>query len=274
MHLTLSPGRTTRKAAHARTASQPSPYQHQHHPALARLDGGVRELRSWTVSSSGSVAADGSSGLALVEAVLAALGVVLELPHAVAALHGGEAAACDRALDGFLVLADAYGTFESALLALRESVVEARGGARRGDGATVVAALRAYRRTEKELCRLAAAMRQASRPAADATGNDVGYVVAEAAAAIAAASEAIFLGCAAMSPDMLSISKTASSKNWLSRLHVMPAAKKVLPETAMAAAAELERLEECFGELESESEKVFRRLLQSRVSLLNIHNPL
>uniref|UniRef100_A0A0E0BCN5 Uncharacterized protein n=1 Tax=Oryza glumipatula TaxID=40148 RepID=A0A0E0BCN5_9ORYZ len=122
MHLTLSPGRTARtKAAHARTAS------HHHHPALARLDGGVRELMSWTVTSRSG--GEGSSGLALVEAVLAALGEVLQLPMAVAALHGGEAAAAarDRVLDdGFLVLADAYGTFESALLALRESVAGAR----------------------------------------------------------------------------------------------------------------------------------------------------
>uniref|UniRef100_A0A0E0M9L2 DUF241 domain-containing protein n=1 Tax=Oryza punctata TaxID=4537 RepID=A0A0E0M9L2_ORYPU len=269
MHLTLSPGRTARKAAHARTASQPF---HHHHPELARLDGGVRELRSWTASSGGGVA-DGSSGLALVDSVLAALGEVLELPQAAAA-------ACDRVLDGFLVLADAYGTFESALLALRESVAEARCGARRGDGATVAASLRARRRTEKELCRLAGAMRQASRtPAAEATGNDVGDAVAEAAAATAAASEAIFLGCAAMSLDMSSsMASSPPSKNWLARLHVVPASKKVSPETATAAAAAaataLERMEECIGELESGSEKVFRRLLQTRVSLLNIHNPL
>jgi hypothetical protein len=36
----------------------------------------------------------------------------------------------------------------------------------------------------------------------------------------------------------------------------------------------LEELEECIAGLESGSEKVFRRLLQSRVLLLNIRNPL
>ncbi|XP_040384416.1 uncharacterized protein LOC107305076 [Oryza brachyantha] len=276
MHLTLSP---VRKAAHARTASHPSPSTCQCRPALVRLDGAVRELRSWSSSAGGGGAVDAGPGLKLVEAVLAALGEVLELPQAVAALrHGG---ACDGALDGFLVLADAYGTFESALLALGESVAGARGGARRGDGATVAASLRARRRTEKELCRLAGTMRRASRPAADATGegDGVGDAVAEAAAATAAASEAIFLGCAAMSPGTSSMAKTAppsSNKYWLSRLRVVPAAKKVSPETCAAtatAAAALERLEECIGELESESEKVFRRLLQTRVSLLNIHNP-
>jgi hypothetical protein len=36
----------------------------------------------------------------------------------------------------------------------------------------------------------------------------------------------------------------------------------------------LEELEDRIAGLESESEKVFRRLLQARVLLLNIHNPL
>lgn len=272
MHLTLSP-MGTRKASHARSVSQPC---HHSHPVLARLDGGVRALRSWSASASGSGMADGSeSGLALVEAVLAVVGELLELPHAAVALH--DSAACDQILDGFLVLADAYGTFESALLELKQSVAELQAGVRRGDGATVAASLRAHRRKEKELCYLAAAMRHASRhtvvvsrPAA-ATDSEVTDMVAEVAAATAAASEAIFFGCAAMSPDVSAMVQTVPSNKWLARLGVTPAAKKAAPETAVAA---LERLEECIGVLESESEKVFRSLLQTRVSLLNIHNPL
>jgi len=40
-----------------------------------------------------------------------------------------------------------------------------------------------------------------------------------------------------------------------------------------AALGKLQELEQCVGELESESEKVFRSLVQTRVSLLNIHTP-
>ena len=204
------------------------------------------------------------------EAVLAVLAEFLALPHAAAALRDDE-----RILDGFLALADAYGSFEPALLALKQSVSELRAGVRRrGDGATVAASLRARKRAEKELCRLAAAMRHASRHAllAPADGEVIG-VVAEVAAATASASEAIFLGCAAMSVDVSAVVHTVSSNAWLASLRVVPAAKKAvvaLPETATVAAA-LERLEERIGELESGSEKVFRSLLQTRVSLLNIH---
>ncbi|KAF8672160.1 hypothetical protein HU200_049727 [Digitaria exilis] len=281
MHLTLSPARTTRKAsaaAHARSASEPT------HPALARLDVAVRALRAWSFCCCGGSGGSSSSsgyGLALLEAVLAALGELLATPRPAAALHDA-----DHVLDAFLELADAYGTFGAALLAAKQSVADAEAGARRGDAAAVAAAARAHRRTEKELRHLAAAMRHASRhaaaavpttSAADATGTTaevVIRVVAEATVAAAEASAAIFSRCAAMSPDVSAMVQRVSSHKWLARLGVAPVATKVAPEMGSAALERLEELEECLAGLESESEKVFRMLLQARVLLPNIHNPL
>ncbi|KAL5230152.1 hypothetical protein ABZP36_028928 [Zizania latifolia] len=277
MHITIRPAAATA----ARSASLPREHSH---PVLARLDGGIRALRSWSAAEAAAASSgldDGRcSGVALVEDVLVVLGELLALPQAAAAIHRA-AAACERVLDGFLVLADAYGTFESALLALKQSAGELRAGARRGDGAMVAAALHAHRRTEKQLCRLAAAMRHAqrrrapaavpsSRPAND-TDGEVIDIVAEAAAVTAAASEAIFLRCVAMSRDLPPTVQTVpSNKWWLARLAVAGAAKKAVPPPLKR----LEDLEECIGVIESGSEKVFRRSLQIRVSLLNIHNPL
>lgn len=277
MHLTLSPARTTREAAHARSASEPC------HPALARLHGTVRALRAWSRScggGSGDADSHGSSsstghGLALLEAVLAALGDLLATPRAAAALRAAAAAdEDDQVLDRFLVLADAHGTFGSALLAAKQSVSDAQAGARRGDGAVVAASARARRRTEKELRRLAAAMRHASRHADAADTGVVGTVVAEAAVAAAEASAVVFSGCAAMSPGVSDMVRTVPSHRWLARLGVASEARKVAPELAPAALRRLEELEGRIAGLECESEKVFRRLLQARVVLLNIHSPL
>ncbi|CAN6310500.1 unnamed protein product [Urochloa humidicola] len=284
MHLTLSPTRTTRKAAtaaataaaHARSPSEPC------HPALAGLECAVRALRAWSCccGSAGDTTGTSSTGygLALLEAVLAALGDLLATPRAAAALRG---AGDDAVLDGLLALADAYGTFGAALLAARQGAAGARAGARRGDGAAVAASARARRRNDKELRRLAAAMRHASRRAAfvpssaDGAGAEVVSVVAEATVAAAEASAAVFSRCAAMSPDASSMVWTVSSSHrWLARLGVVPAASKVAPETASVALERLEELEECIAGLESGSEVVFRRLLQARVLLLNILNPL
>ncbi|XP_066314347.1 uncharacterized protein [Miscanthus floridulus] len=208
---------------------------------------------------------------------------LLATPRAAAALHDADADD-DQVLDGLLVLADAYGTFESALLAAKQSVADAQAGARRGDGTVVAASLRAHRRTEKELHRLAAAMQHASTSrraaptpsSADAADTEVVGAVAEAAVAAAEASAVVFSGCAALSPNVSAMVQTASSAShrWLARLGVAPGARKVAPEMAPAALQRLEELEERIVGLESESEKVFRRLLQARVLLLNIHNPL
>ncbi|GJM91200.1 hypothetical protein PR202_ga07553 [Eleusine coracana subsp. coracana] len=100
MHLTLSPGRTARKAAaaHARSASQPC--GKRSHPALTRLDGALRALSSWSaVSESTSSSSSSYEGLELVEAALAALCDLLATPRATAALHSAPATDDDRVLD-------------------------------------------------------------------------------------------------------------------------------------------------------------------------------
>ncbi|XP_047043477.1 uncharacterized protein LOC124647608 [Lolium rigidum] len=254
MHLAIKPARKTTKAAvHARSASLP---HEGSHPVIAYLGDSIRTLRSWSAG-----AACWASGIALVDAVLAALGDLLALPQAVEALH--ETAACDQLLDMFLVLADAYGSFQSALITLKQSVAELQAGTRCGDGVVVAASLRAHRRTEKELSRLVATMRHPTMRPVDTMGNEVISIVAEVAAAIAEASEAIFL-------ELVPVAQT--SNKWLSRLSIRPSAKKGATETVMSALERLEKLEECIDVLETGSENVFRRLLQFRVSLLNIHS--
>lgn len=154
MHLASRSAGKTEVAAHARSASLP----HEHtHPVLAHLDDSIRALRSWSAITAGK----SSSGIALVDAILTALGELLVLPQAVAAF--GDKAACDPILDRFLMLADAYGTFLSALVTLKQSVAELQVGTRCGDGPMISASLRAHMRTEKELCRLISTMRHATR---------------------------------------------------------------------------------------------------------------
>ena len=109
---------------------------------------------------------------------------------------------------------------------------------------------------------------------ADATDTEVVIVVAEATVAAAEASAIVFSGCADMSPDVSAMVRTVPSHKWLARLGVAPGGTKVAPEMAPAALQRLEELEGRIAGLESESQKVFRRLLQARVLLLNIHNPL
>jgi hypothetical protein len=94
--------------------------------------------------------------------------------------------------------------------------------------------------------------------------------VAQAVSDTAAASASVFHQVAfladAAAATALAVSSSSSSKK-----RTKHAAGEEMHKDV--AVARLQELEQCVGELESESEKVFRSLLHTRVSLLNIHTP-
>jgi hypothetical protein len=102
--------------------------------------------------------------------------------------------------------------------------------------------------------------------------------VAEAVVDTAAASASVFHQVASLADATAAAALAVSSSSSKKRIGMVgskPAAGEDVQRDAAAAAAvaKLQELEQCVGELESESEKVFRSLLQTRVSLLNIHTP-
>jgi len=222
-------------------------------------------VRAWAQDPTTSAA----QGLAHVDALHAALGDLLDLPEAQAALSAG--AANDRLLDAFLRLADAHGSFQEAVVDLKRDVAEALAAIRRRDGARLASALRSQRRAGKEMARLAVAAKDCAcaRPSRLGGGSaaevEVAGLLAEAAAATASASAALFNTVAAMSA-----SASAAACSCKRTAALMCLIKKV-PEEEKETMALMERLEECIDELESGSEKVFRSLVQTRVALLNVH---
>ncbi|KAF7105114.1 hypothetical protein CFC21_105954 [Triticum aestivum] len=260
-----SAGNGGRAGGHVRSASVPS----QRHPLLTHVDDQLRALRSWT-----SDPGQNPLALAHVRALLCVLDELLEhsyLPPA------------DALLDGFLALADAYGSFLAALLALRGHAAELRAAVRRRDAGKLASAARAQRRAAKDLAGLAAAVAKCvpapvhtSSSSAAASGLDVACTVAKAVGDTAAASASVFLQVAALADAAAATALASSSATSPKPRLALVGGKRPAPageDTHRDAAARLVELEECVGELESESEKVFRSLLRTRVSLLNIHTP-
>jgi hypothetical protein len=258
------PARTA-PAYHARSVSLPC----RSHPILAHLHTHIRAVRAWAWAQDPTSAAQ---GLAHVDALHAALGDLLDLPEAQAALSAG--AANDRLLDAFLRLADAHGSFQEAVVDLKRDVAEALAAIRRRDGARLASALRSQRRAGKEMARLAVAAKggACARPSRLGGGSaaevEVAGLLGEAAAATASASAALFSTVAAMSA-----SASAAACSCKRTAALMCLIKKVPEEEkeTMALMEGLEELEECIDDLESGSEKVFRSLVQTRVALLNVH---
>ncbi|XP_020113407.1 uncharacterized protein LOC109727650 [Ananas comosus] len=268
--LPMSPRRKApeKPYGHARSASLPCPS----HPLVSHLEDAIRTVRRWT-SEPDRTPVRISTGLGRIGLLLAALDELLRLPQAEDALRR----AADRLLDDLLLLADAYGSLRSAALALREAQSETRAALRRRDAARLASSLGSQRRAEKELARIASAVRSASRSASD---TEIAGIVGEAIAAISAASVAVLLGISAISAAAsAAAAATARSSSVLEPLRKLGFRsssnnkKDTEEEKEIAALERLEELEECVGKLESGSERVFRSLVNIRVSLLNILTP-
>jgi hypothetical protein len=178
----------------------------------------------------------------------------------------------DRLLDAFLLLADAHQGFQESLLELKHAAAEASTAVRRGDAARTSSAVRSQRRAEKDLARLAASVSAVSSKCARLSivgGEDAEMIGAlvEAAAASAAASAAVFSAAAAMS-----LSSSASSCKNISNVFGS-FGKKATPETDELALERLQALDQCFDECEGVCDRLFRSIVQTRVSLLNIMTP-
>ncbi|KAM0908550.1 hypothetical protein ACQ4PT_015388 [Festuca glaucescens] len=260
----LTPGRSSSKPRHARSISLPA-CTTSSHPLLANLNAHIAAVRSLTHTSL-------AASLTQIHGLHSALADLLLLQDPQSVLHRATNVG-DRLLDAFLLLADAYQGFQAALLGLKHAAVESSAALRRGDAARAASATRSQRRAEKELARLAASISAVSSKCArlNLVGTEdaeMAGALIEAAAASAAASAAVFSAAASMSsssPVTSSCKKIASAFGSFGN--------KATPETTELALERLQVLEQCFNDCDHVCDKVFRSIVQTRVSLLNIMTP-
>jgi hypothetical protein len=273
----LSPARSsskprTRTTGHLRSISLPC----RSHPLLSNLQATIAAVRSWLFDP-----ATPATGLAHLHALHAALADLLLLP---------DTRAASSLLDAFLLLADAHGAFQESLLHLRHHAADVQAALRRRDAARLSSAVRSQRQAHKDLARLAASVRGAATkwPAqlpssATVAEVEVSGVLADAMAAIASASAAVFSAVETMSTmataaaaSTCSSSSSSSSKTPLlislvRKKNSKSAAAVPDEEKEMAASERMEELEECMAAMESGNDRVFRTILHTRVALLNTH---
>ncbi|WVZ55339.1 hypothetical protein U9M48_006011 [Paspalum notatum var. saurae] len=260
------------------------------HPAIAGLHESASALIAWTAEAPPAQAASPAwlgAGAAHLGRLLAGLAGLLHHPQAQDPLtrRRGKPAApwADRLLDDLLLLADAHACFRDAMLALRRLLADAHAALRRRDAARLAAAVRARRRSDRDLARLAATLRclshRSSSSASASAPSDPGEAavaeaVAAATCAAAAASAAIFAGLASASA-----SSSTSSRAMPSPLAVSPAKVAAVPvwwvadllrwrrRTVAVAASESGPgarsevpLEDCCSEEEEERQAAMERL--------------
>ncbi|XP_073106443.1 uncharacterized protein [Elaeis guineensis] len=267
------------KAYHVRSISLPC----RSHPAVASLEDEIRALRAWQTCpepESGSPAWI-CAGLARIDLLHASLDDLLQLPQAQDPLrHCSSALWTDRLLDDFLRFADAYGSFRSVLISLKQTQSELQTAIRRRDEVQVASSIRSQKRIEKDLAKLAVSIREASRSPAPALAADAEMAgfMREVTAATAMASAAIFSGIGAVSSAASAVAaSTSRASSWavgpLRKLSMSRSSSLKRTDWEDGTLERSEALEECIESLESKSERVFRSLVNTRVSLLNILTP-
>ncbi|TVU07565.1 hypothetical protein EJB05_40926, partial [Eragrostis curvula] len=265
MSVPASPGRPARSlmGGHVRSASVPCQTAH---PVLMHVEDQLLALRSWT-----SNPGQNALSLAHVRALLCVLDELLHLPLAQAAIRHSSSCTDTVLLDGFLVLADAFGSFLAALLALRQYATELRAAVRRRDPAKMASAARAQRQVGKEIEQLAAGVAREAARCARATlqpQSDVVILrtVAEAINDTAVASASVFVEVGAVADAAAAMAAPPSSPAPKKQMR-LPLGSRTKQQNRLASCEEdqikgeavalekLQDLELCIGELESESEK-------------------
>ncbi|XBI14081.1 hypothetical protein VPH35_140728 [Triticum aestivum] len=266
----LTPARSFSKPRYLRSVSLPGTTSS--HPLLANLHAHMAALHSWIQQGPSSSL---PSGLAAIQALHSSLADLLLLPESGAALRCPTSNAADRLLDAFLLLADAHQGFQGYLLSLRHTATESRAELRRGDTGRLASAARSQRLAEKELARLAASVSavfsksaRLNLVAVSSEEGEMAYALVEAAAASAVSSAAVFSAAASMSSAASSSKKTATFIPVFARRTVTGT-----PETAEATVERLRVLERCLDECDGACDMVFKSVVQTRVSLLNIMTP-
>ncbi|GJM97400.1 hypothetical protein PR202_ga14324 [Eleusine coracana subsp. coracana] len=260
-------GKGNKAARHVRSISLPC----RSHPLLAHLHTQIAAVRAWAAHQPTSSA---SAGLAHIGALHAAIAEVLLLPEAQDAVRSSSSS--ERLMDALLVLADAHQGFQETLLSLKADVAEVQAALRRRDAARIASAARSQRKNDKDLARLAAALLVVSSSASSSSKttttttslDEMAAALMDAAAASAAASAAVFSAVASMSTS--SLSSSSSSKKTAT---FAAAFTKKTEVTSAHNEDKLEELAQCIRDCETATDMVFRSIVRTRVSLLNIRTP-
>jgi Arabidopsis protein of unknown function len=266
----------------------------------------VASLRSWSESTTSPQSRSSYllNGVNLISVVLTSLSDLLSHPQAADPLRNSPVT--DPFLDDLMRLADSYGTLRIFLINLSHLQAETQAALRRWDSPRLASAMRAQRHAGKEIIRLATKAKAAAKTkptpflelsdSPDSTDVAILPVVfCDATFALAAASAELISGLAVLSNEtiapiapvistggpvkLLKIWWVVDLLRWKSRARkrAMERKKEGGFEVRMdrkVAMEKLVELEKCITALESGSDKVFRTLVNARVTVLNILTPI
>ncbi|CAI0469110.1 unnamed protein product [Linum tenue] len=258
---------------HARSNSLPA----RSHPLISEIDEQICRLRQSQAASTSSSSSSSSIGRNLnsLQVVYDCVDQLFQLPTTQQALINDQKC-FNELLDGSLRLLDLCNTAKDALSAMKESVVELQSAIRRRQGG-LEGETRRYLKSKKTAIKAIQKVLKGMENNKSTSSNNVETVsmLKEAESSVAEVLECLlsFISQTSSKPSSWSFFKRvaaaeASSENEFAEVDASLKINKSSEEIQL----HLKNLQPCIQDLEEGVENLFRRLIKTRVSILNIHN--
>ncbi|OWM70599.1 uncharacterized protein LOC116213131 [Punica granatum] len=285
---------------HTRSVSLPC----RSHPLVSQLKDSISELDKWSSSSSDNSSSSESTsprtsawlcaGLAQLRDVHDSLDDILQLPQTLETLSRHRQLV-EKLLEDLLRFVDAYGIFWTSILALKEEQAAAQVAIRKKDEPRIGSYLQALRKISREMHGLVSAIRSTGKSGMNIPIPTVGpdaelvTVILSGVDVTVKVSIALFDGISASfmlrksSPWAgFSVSRKSEKTEkkaidesivelWEANVERLLRGRltKMKGEEVKMALKRMQEMESCIGVIEGGSERVFRSLISTRVSLLN-----
>ena len=269
---------------HIRSISLPC----RSHPLISQLKDEITELKTWSCNPDNRTSAWLCDGLNRLKDVHDALHDILQLPQT-HELLSHEREWVEKLLEDFLRFVDVYGIFQTSFLALKEEQLAAPVALRRRDDSKIAMYLKGRKKMAKAIAKLVSSIRCIGRCSLPGSAlvsiahTELAGVISDVIEVTVSVSLALFNG--------ISMSFTSRKSSWMG-LKLSKKAKKVKIEESIKEFQQIgeanmwglrkkgdeevrmvlkimQDLERCIADVESGSEKAFRSLINTRVSLLN-----
>nr|KYP64813.1 hypothetical protein KK1_019421 [Cajanus cajan] len=279
---------------HIRSISLPC----RSHPLISEIKEEINELSTWASKPSPETSASLSHALTLLKDTHETLQHILQLPQSLETLRA-HPLWVEKLLEDFLRFVDAYGMFQTSIMALKEDHSSLQMAIRKRDESKVVAYAKGKKKTAREMEKLLSLLRCvgvaqhqqhcALHVPASVVDAELRHVIADVMSVTVSVSVALFNGIAASFASkrvswtqMVKLSRNGGvkkehegveelrEKNGVEVTESLRNLKKKGEEEVRLVLNKMRDLEECINVIESVTEKVFRALINSRVALLNI----
>lgn len=272
------------KSHHIRSISLPC----RSHPLISQIKDEISELKTWSTKPDDRTSTWLCDGLSRLKDVHDSLHEILHLPQAQDSLRD-QHEWIEKLLEDFLRFVDVFGIFQTSVMTLKVEHFAARVAIRKKDDAKIALYLKSRKRLAKEMLKLVSAIRcigqyQVPRSMlASIVDSELAGVVTDAAQVTMLVTVALFNGISTAFASRksswmgLRLSKKANTVKIEEGIQEFQQVgveslwgfRKKGDEQVKVVLMKMKNLEDCICGIEFASEKVFRSLITTRVSLLN-----